>query len=86
MTLTNHQKGILLAFIGVMLLTPDSLLIRLITVDTWSLLFYRRCAHVNCLFLHGLDRHLSHPIFIRFSLCLHINSKSFRFDIKINLL
>tara|TARA_Y100000385_G_scaffold283559_1_gene339881 strand:- start:292 stop:1152 length:861 start_codon:yes stop_codon:yes gene_type:complete len=41
MTLTNHQKGILLAFIGVMLLTPDSLLIRLITVDTWSLLFYR---------------------------------------------
>ena len=41
MTLTNHQKGILLAFIGVMLLTPDSLLIRFITVDTWSLLFYR---------------------------------------------
>jgi len=41
MILTNHQKGILLAFIGVMLLTPDSLLIRLITVDTWSLLFYR---------------------------------------------
>ena len=41
MTLSNHQKGILLAFIGVMLLTPDSLLIRLITVDTWSLLFYR---------------------------------------------
>ena len=41
MTLTNHQKGILLALIGVMLLTPDSLLIRLITVDTWSLLFYR---------------------------------------------
>ena len=41
MTLTNHQKGILLAFAGVMLLTPDSLLIRLITIDTWSLLFYR---------------------------------------------
>ena len=53
---------------------------------SWSLLLYRRCAHVNCLFLHGLDRHLSHPIFIRFSLCLHINSKSFRFEIKINLL
>ena len=41
MTLTNNQKGILLAFTGVMLLTPDSLLIRLITLDTWSLLFYR---------------------------------------------
>ena len=41
MTLTNNQKGILLAFAGVMLLTPDSLLIRLITLDTWSLLFYR---------------------------------------------
>ena len=41
MVLTNNQKGILLAFLGVMLLTPDSLLIRMVTLDTWSLLFYR---------------------------------------------
>ena len=39
--LTNQQKGSLLAFIGVMFITPDSLLIRLCTLDTWGLLFYR---------------------------------------------
>ena len=39
--LTNQQKGSLLAFIGVMFITPDSLLIRLSTLDTWGLLFYR---------------------------------------------
>ena len=30
-----------MAFIGVMFITPDSLLIRLSNIDTWSLLFYR---------------------------------------------
>ena len=39
--LSNQQKGSLLAFIGVMFITPDSLLIRLSNIDTWSLLFYR---------------------------------------------
>ena len=29
------------AFIGVMIITPDTLLIRLISLDTWSALFYR---------------------------------------------
>ena len=41
MNLTNTQKGTLLAFIGVMIITPDTLLIRLISLDTWSALFYR---------------------------------------------
>jgi len=31
----------LFAFIGVMIITPDTLLIRLISLDTWSALFYR---------------------------------------------
>jgi len=39
--LTSQQKGSLLAFLGVMLITPDSLLIRLANVDTWGMLFYR---------------------------------------------
>ena len=39
--LSNQQKGSLLAFIGVMFITPDSLLIRLSGLDTWCLLFYR---------------------------------------------
>ena len=34
MNLTNTQKGTLLAFIGVMIITPDTLLIRLISLDT----------------------------------------------------
>jgi len=39
--LTNKSKGTLLAFIGVMIITPDSLIIRMVTLDTWNLLFYR---------------------------------------------
>ena len=39
--LNNIQKGTLLAFIGVMIVTPDTLLIRMVSLDTWSLLFYR---------------------------------------------
>ena len=39
--LTNQQKGSVLAFVGVLFITPDSLFIRLSNVDTWSLLFYR---------------------------------------------
>ena len=39
--LTDQQKGSLLAFIAVMFITPDTLFIRLASVDTWSLVFYR---------------------------------------------
>tara|TARA_B100001029_G_scaffold177197_1_gene181430 strand:- start:2350 stop:3213 length:864 start_codon:yes stop_codon:yes gene_type:complete len=39
--LNNQQKGSLLAFIGVMFITPDSVLIRLSNIDTWGMLFYR---------------------------------------------
>ena len=39
--LSNQQKGSLLAFVGVMFITPDSLFIRLSNIDTWELLFYR---------------------------------------------
>jgi drug/metabolite transporter (DMT)-like permease len=40
-TLSDQQKGSLLAFVAVMFITPDSLFIRLSSVDTWSLVFYR---------------------------------------------
>ena len=39
--LTNQYKGSLLAFIAVMLITPDTLLIRLSNIETWGMLFYR---------------------------------------------
>ena len=38
---SEQQKGSLLAFVAVMLITPDSLFIRLSNVDTWGLVFYR---------------------------------------------
>ena len=37
----DHARGLVLAVTGILILTPDSLLIRLITVDHWSLLFWR---------------------------------------------
>ena len=39
--LTDQQKGSLLAFVAVMFITPDSLFIRLSSMDTWGLVFYR---------------------------------------------
>ena len=41
MHLTDKQKGIALSLIGVLVITPDSLLIRLIGIPSWELLFYR---------------------------------------------
>ena len=41
MKLTDKQKGIALSLIGVLVITPDSLLIRLISMPSWELLFYR---------------------------------------------
>ncbi len=51
--LSNQQKGSLLAFIGVMFITPDSLLIRLSNIETWGMLFYRGIIPFICV-LFGL--------------------------------
>lgn len=37
----DHAKGLFLAITGILVLTPDALLIRLIEADQWSLLFWR---------------------------------------------
>ena len=39
--MTDQQKGSLLAFVAVIFITPDSLFIRLSSIDTWGLVFYR---------------------------------------------
>ena len=41
MQLTDQKKGTLLAFTAIMFITPDSLLIRLSSVESWNLIFYR---------------------------------------------
>lgn len=37
----DHAKGLVLAVGGILILSPDSLLVRLITADQYSLLFWR---------------------------------------------
>ena len=39
--LSEQQKGSFLAFIAVILITPDSIFIRLSNIETWGMLFYR---------------------------------------------
>ena len=41
MNLSNQQRGTLLAFTAIVFITPDSLLIRLSSVESWNLIFYR---------------------------------------------
>jgi len=38
---SQHLRGVLLTGLGVLVLTPDSLIIRLIQADAWTLLFWR---------------------------------------------
>ena len=49
MQLTEKQKGITLSLIGVLIITPDSLFIRLINLPSWELLFYRGLIPSFCL-------------------------------------
>lgn len=51
MNLTDKQKGITLSLIGVLLITPDSLFIRLISFPSWHLVFYRGLIPFICLFV-----------------------------------
>ena len=53
MQLTDKQKGITLAFLGVLMITPDSLFIRLVNINSWDLVFYRGAIPFLCL-LTGL--------------------------------
>ena len=39
--MNNHLKGLLIAFLGVLTLTPDPVLVRLADADTFTILFWR---------------------------------------------
>ena len=41
MNYSNQKKGMILAFTGIMFITPDSLFIRLANLESWNLIFYR---------------------------------------------
>ena len=37
----NHLKGLLIAFFGILILTPDAVLVRLADSNSWTVLFWR---------------------------------------------
>ena len=39
--LNSHQRGLLMTIFGVLVLTPDALMLRLIEADLWTTLFWR---------------------------------------------
>ena len=41
MKYNDQKKGMVIAFTAIMFITPDSLLIRLSSLDSWNLIFYR---------------------------------------------
>ena len=41
MPYTDQKKGMLIAFTAIVFITPDSLFIRLASLDSWNLIFYR---------------------------------------------
>ena len=49
--LNDKQKGFFLAFIGILFITPDSLSIRLIGINSWELVFYRGFIPFICLLI-----------------------------------
>jgi len=48
----SRNKGLLLSIIGVLILSPDSLLIRLVELDDFSLIFYRSALPVIAIFTY----------------------------------
>jgi len=40
-SLNSHLKGLLIAFFGIVILTPDAVLVRLADSDSWTVLFWR---------------------------------------------
>ena len=39
--MNNHLKGLLIAFFGILILTPDAVLVRLADSNSWTVLFWR---------------------------------------------
>ena len=39
--MNKHLKGLLIAFFGILILSPDAALVRLANADSWTILFWR---------------------------------------------
>lgn len=51
MKLSNQAKGLLITTAGVVAISPDTLLVRLLDLEKWSLIFYRGIITAACLTL-----------------------------------
>ena len=61
----TRNKGLILSFIGVLILSPDSLLIRLVGLNDFSLIFYIYlifCNNINFSYLYIPILFLNHFI------------------------
>jgi len=63
----KRNKGLILSLIGVLILSPDSLLIRLVDLDDFSLIFYRSIIPIFTIFIF-LFYHYRYSIFRSFIL------------------
>ena len=54
----TRNKGLILSFIGVLILSPDSLLIRLVDLDDFSLIFYRSALPIVTILISVSYTHL----------------------------
>jgi drug/metabolite transporter (DMT)-like permease len=55
--LSEHAKGLLITATGVMILTPDALLLKLITAEPWTILVWRGLGFFLVIGLFSLVRH-----------------------------
>jgi len=55
----TRNKGLILSFIGVLILSPDSLLIRLVNLDDFSLIFYRSFFYECLVYLYFKKKYFS---------------------------
>ncbi len=51
MQISDHLKGILITTLGVIILSPDAILMRLLNADTWTILFWRGITFSTGIFL-----------------------------------
>lgn len=51
--LKSHQRGLLMTLVGVLVLTPDALLIRLAETDHWTIMFWR--SFYSAILMFGLS-------------------------------
>jgi drug/metabolite transporter (DMT)-like permease len=63
--LPDHVKGLSITTFGVLVLTPDSLLVRLIGIDSWSMVFWRGLLMASALTL-GLAVYYRGAVWARF--------------------